>query len=80
MSGEVSSTSFPYSQSDENLLLLATTALRALESMDNDKISTTSWTYMCPYCKFTRADRGSLLKHLKRRHADRLKTYEVEIE
>ena len=80
MTDIVSSSSFPRSWSDDNLLLLAKAAVHTLDSLDDDKVSTTTWSYFCPYCKFARGDRLSILKHLKRRHASQLKTYDIEIE
>ena len=79
MSEIISSTTFPHSKLDEDLLRLTSEGSHALH-LGNNVISTTSWTYNCVHCKFLHSNRKTMMSHVIRSHKNIVPAYGVDIE
>ena len=73
----VSSTSYPYEYQD--IPRSTPTGIGALLLM-RSRLTTTSWTYGCPYCGFKRVTTKPVTRHIRRVHADQPAAVEVSLE
>ena len=75
----VSSTTYPFSEADEELISLSQEGAHPLSVKYSTLITTTSWTFYCSYCQWAHTNRKSMMNHLKRSHRNCQSEYTVEV-